>query len=393
MTQFKKKKISKDIVWIIDVWSYKIRVAICEYKRWSIKVLAFSEKRQSSDDIINNEIVNLEWVCDNIDLAIKKAEKEAWYKVENIVLNSVFSEIFFYSNKNSFHRQHDLKIISEIELENIFSKIEENYLYKLEDLELIISNISEIKLDSKVVETPLKETWKDLHFNMLNVFIPKSNFELINYIWTYCSKEVVKILPEEFCLAKIWEKNKEVVIINIGNSSSYITIKDNSWNIVWSLKIAVWIGSLIKKIKEVSDFSRAEIIKKIDRDDFYTKEKKEFLDIYSFLIVEALKDILWDKTCPNNFFIIGWGWSNNFFKNYFKKLDLYSMWLKITSKIKFILPDLKKLTTIENVEEILNKSNLNIISMIITYAKIIKQKESFVEKLLEKTLRKLIKKM
>jgi hypothetical protein len=50
--------------------------------------------------------------------------------------------------------------------------------------------------------------------------------------------------------------------------------------------------------------TRSEIIKKIDRDDFNLKEKKDFLEIYSYLIIESLKEILKDKICPNNFFII-----------------------------------------------------------------------------------------
>jgi hypothetical protein len=37
-----------------------VRVAICKFTSENIKLLGFSEKRQSSSDIVNNEIKNLE---------------------------------------------------------------------------------------------------------------------------------------------------------------------------------------------------------------------------------------------------------------------------------------------------------------------------------------------
>jgi hypothetical protein len=45
--------------------------------------------------------------------------------------------------------------------------------------------------------------------------LSKNNIELLNYISKYLKKDLVKILPEEFCLSKIWEKKKEVTIIDI----------------------------------------------------------------------------------------------------------------------------------------------------------------------------------
>jgi hypothetical protein len=37
---------------------------------------------------------------------------------------------------------------------------------------------------------------------------------------------------------------------------------------------------------------RAEIIKKIDRDDLFKNEKKEFLKVYVYLIEKALEEIM-----------------------------------------------------------------------------------------------------
>jgi len=402
MTTFKSKKITSEIVTIIDIWSYKVRVAICEFTSDNIKLLGFAEKRQSSEDIINNEIKNLEWVCENISLAVKKAENKAKIKTEKIAINPVFADTFFYSKKSSHIRKDKFKLIDEAELKkiiiwieelNYFSatkKIYENYLYPTSDLDIIVSNISEIKLDSKVTKDPLQQNWEIISFNLLNIFISKNNIELLNYVSKYLKKDLVKILPEEFCLSKIWEKKKEVVIIDVWNSSSYITVKDSSSNIYWSLKINVWIESLVKKIKEKSDFSRAEIIKKINRDDFFIEEKKDFLDIFVFLIAQNLKEIMWDNITPNNFYIIGWWWNNSFLKNYIEKYD-FSKFIKIKPKIKFIVPNVSKIWKIENVEEILNKSNLNLIAMILTYRDILKHSQDKVELFLQESIKEIIK--
>ena len=402
MTTFKKKKIKSEILAIIDIWSYKIRVAICEFSMENVKLLGFAEKRQSNIDIVNNEIINLEWVCENISLAVKKAEDNAKTKVTKMAINPVFSDTFFHSKNISHLRSDKYKLIDEHELKTIVNKVEEisylsatkkifkNYLYPTSDLEIIVSNVSEIKIDNEVIKSPLQQNWEIVVFNLLNIFLSKNNIELLNYISKYLKKDLVKILPEEFCLSKIWEKKKEVTIIDIWNSSSYVTVKDSSWNVFWSLKINVWIESLIKRIGENSNFSRAEIIKKINRDDFFIKEKKEFLDIYVFLIAESLKEIMWRNITPNNFFIIGWGWNNSFLKNYIEKYD-FSKTIKIKPKLKFIVPNISKIWKIENVEEILNKSNLNLIAMILTYRDILKHSEDKVEVFLQESIKEIIK--
>jgi len=408
MNNFKTKKIDSQIIAIIDLWSYKIRVAICEFKKNNldkqkeqIKLLAFAEKRQSVWDIKSNQINDIESVCENIEIAIKKAEKQAKIKVNDFLINSTFSHSFLESSKINYKREKKDKQIDINELKTILKavekqsielhtkKIEEKYLYKKQDLDLILNNISNISINKEQTSSLLWLNWEKISFFITNVFISKSSNQNLNYISKYLNKNLLKVIPEEFSLTKLWEKDKDIVILNIWNTSSYIIIKDEQANIIWSIKIEVWIESLIEKIRENTWLTRSEIIKKIDRDDFAKKEKKEFLEIYSFLIIEVLKEIIKDKICPNNFFIIWWGWNNNFFKNYFKKIDFQKHWLKITKSIKYIIPDVKKIAKIENVEDILNKSNLNIISQIITYNFLLQKQETTIEKITKKIIEKL----
>ncbi len=402
MTNFKKNKINSQILAIIDLWSYKIRVAICEFKKdEKIKLLGFAEKRQSRWDIISNKILNIENVAENIKIAIKKAEEISNIKIKEIIINSTFSQSFLESSTINFKRKDKNKKLDKTELKTILKEVEKKsinlqelrlqkkYLYKKKDLEIILNDISNIIIDNNTNTELLNSKWEKYWFFLTNVFIEKSSLEVINYISKYINKNIITIIPEEFSLTKLWEKNKDIVIIDIWNSSTYIIIKNNIWNIIWSIKLDVWIESLIEKIKENTELTRTEIIKKIDRDDFSKKEKKEFLEIYSYLIIQALKEILKDKVCPSNFFVIWWWWNNSFFKNYFKRIDFSKEWLKITNKIKYALPEIKKIANIENIEDILNKSNLNLISIILTYNFLLNKKENIVEKITKEIIKKL----
>jgi len=373
MSKFIKNKINSDIITIIDLWSYKIRVAICEFlknnsNKESIKLLAFTEKRQSIWDIETNTIKNLDNICENIQIAIKKAEKIAKIKTNKVAINSSFMASFLENSILNYKRKNKNNIINIDELKNILKDIEtksiknqvkriqDKYDYSYKNLDIILNDISNINIDNELTSKLVWFSWEKISFNITNIFMPKSNFDTINYIERYLKIKITKILPEEFSLTRLWKKQKDIVIINIWNSSSYITIKDKNWNIVWSIKIDVWIEKLINNIKINSQLTRSEIIKKLNRDDFYKQEKKDFLDIYSFLILQSLKEIVKEKICPNNFFIIWWWWNNNFFKNYLKKINFMDYWIKITKQIKFILPDIKKIAKIDNVEDILNKS-------------------------------------
>ena len=400
MNNFKKKNINSEILAIADIWSYKIKIAIIKILKDKIELLSFSEKRQSIWDIENNQIQNLDSVCENISLAIKKAEEKAQVKTDSLIINSTFSQSFLESKKINYKRKNnkqidkeELKIIlEEVEKKVIKSNIkniEANFLQSKNNLELIINHISNIYIDWKNTDNILWENWEKISFFITNIFLQKNSLENINYIEKYLNKKIIKIIPEEFSLTRLWEKQKDVVIIDIWNSSSYIIIKNEKWDIIWARKVNIWIEKLVNKIKKNSSLTRSEIIKKIDRDDFAKQEKKEFLEIFSFILIEAIKSIIKDKVCTNNFFILWWWWNNSFFKNYFKKINFTKFDLKISGNIKFILPDVKKIAKIENVEEILNKSNLNLISLILSYKFLLDKKQNLIENLASKIIKNL----
>jgi hypothetical protein len=59
---------------------------------------------------------------------------------------------------------------------------------------------------------------------------------------------------------------------------------------------------LIKRIRENYNLARSEIIKKFD-ENIFEKEKTEFLEVLSDILIITLEDILKFDICPNDFFI------------------------------------------------------------------------------------------
>jgi preprotein translocase subunit SecE len=399
MNWFKVKKINPHrLITLVNVWSYKVRVAVCSFSFSSIKILGYWEKRQSRLDIVNNEINNITGVCETIKQAILKAEFKAWVKVDEIIINPFFTNTFYYSktisyrNTNSdleFWNEEVFEIISYVEdisIKSILREIEENFWFSIDDLSLILSNISDLNIDWNKVKTLYWEKWEDIKIKILNTFIWKTNYEIIENIAMYLDKKVLKIIPEEYAITKLWEKWKELVFIDIWNSSTSVSVKDKNDNLKWAVRLDVWIWDLVKEISKTYWKSRWEIIKRLDRDDLFKKEKENFLILFMDIIIEWLKDILsWD-ICPNNFIIVWW-WANNIFiKDYFIKKDFNSLWVKMLKKVNFVSASIEEIRKITWVEDILNISNISIISQIITTNNILNSENDIMERALEKSI-------
>ena len=84
---FDVKQIEPKFVWIIDIWTYKIRVGICKVFNRNVELIWYWEKRQDLDDISLQEIKNKENVCENVRQALEKAEIDAKIKVKEVMIS------------------------------------------------------------------------------------------------------------------------------------------------------------------------------------------------------------------------------------------------------------------------------------------------------------------
>ncbi len=395
---FVKKEIKPKIVWIIDIWTYKIRVWICKILNRDIELVWYGEKRQDENYVIMQEIQNLEWISESIQQAIKKAEKDWDIEVDDIIINIPTESLFFESSKINHIRENQEKEIDENELYEIMNVVESISLkkhyknikasswYKKNDLKLLISNISEILVDGKKSKQILKESPKEINISLLNIFIPYSKYEVIQYISNAIWKKIINIIPCEFAVTWLFTKQKDMVIIDFWNSHTSVIVKE--WGVIrWAKKLSFGINDLIKHIRKNYNLTKNDIIRTIDLDRF-ANEKNEFLIIFKDILTLTLEEILGKKICPNKFCMIWW-WANKFVREFLQETNLNSNNLKIAWKIKFVSPKIDFLEDkITNNPEWIDtaKSNINIFAMIKTTLDFIKKDKDKIEKTLQKVI-------
>jgi len=384
---FKKQKIEANIIWIVDVWTYKARVAITKYQNRDLELIWYWEKRQ---DFINNCQENLSSITEAIRDSIKKAESVWKTNINELIINIPFQELFFETSKINYIRKDTSKEIDSEELKEIileiknislkkaFKNIKQDYSYDKNQLKLIICNISNIIIDKIETKKILWKNPKEINISILNIFIPETKYDNIEQIAKNLDKKIIKILPSEYAVAKLDYNKKNVVIIDLGSCHTSIIVKQKG-NIIWAKKISVWIRELIIEISKKYSKTRAEVIDMID-EDLFLEEKQKFLEIFRDVITISLEEILWDKICPSNFFMIGW-WSNKFVKKYISELDFNDYWLKTTKKISFITPNIEYLDDIDS-----SKSNLNIFSMMKWSLDFIKRQKDPIEDTLKQIM-------
>ncbi len=398
---FIKKEIKPKIIWIIDIWTYKIRVWICEIINRDVELIWYWEKRQDDGYIVMQELQNLEWISDNIAQAIIKAENDWNIKVEDIIINIPTPNLFCEFSKINHIREDTSKKIDTKELYKLLEIVESRALkkhyksiknhsgYKKNDLKLLISNITNILIDNKETKKLTWENPKEVNISLLNVFIPESKHETIKYIEKSINKNIINIIPSEFALTWLLEKIKDVVIIDLWNSHISITVKKHN-NIIWVKKLSFGINDLIKQIRKNYNLTKNDIIESIE-DNIFLPEKLKFLTIFKDILTITLEEILWKKVCPNDFFMLGW-WANKFIKNYLSNVDFHDSNLKMVWNISFIKPniDVPHFKTEDNPEWIDNaKSNINIFAMIKTTLNFIKRDKNKIEKTLKKVVKDL----
>lgn len=393
---FNTKKIEPKYIWMIDIWTYKIRVGICKVFNRNVELIWYWEKRQDLNDIYLQEIKNVENVCENIKQAVEKAEIDAKMKIKEFMVNIPTSNIFFESSSINYIKQDPekeideesmYKILKDIELnifKNHYKRIKSSSGYDKNDLKLIISNISNIMLDGETSKTLLWKKAKFIDATVLNIFITRTKFEIKNQLSNYIKKDVISIMPTEYALLWLFQDKKNIVIIDIWNSHTSIIVKRN-WLIIWVKKLTFWINDFIKTVRENYNLARSEIIRKID-ENIFEAEKEEFLENFWDILIITLEDILRFDVCPSDFFI-AWGWANKFIRDYLKELEFNKYNLRMVKKINIVSPSFDfiddKIT--ENPSWIDSaKSNINIYAMIKSTLDFIKKDKNKLERTIKR---------
>jgi cell division protein FtsA len=380
---------SKKII-LIDVWTYKVKTALCEYKNNEITVVSYAEKRQENSDIIWSEIANIEWVSDTVEKTLDRLLKDSKLNPNDIIINIPTSTIISSWKTLNYTRENFDENITIEELDYIIAKAEKEALdeakieiqnktgYSEVDMKLITSSITDINIDGFRVTNPIWFTWKNINLSVLNIFIPASRYNIINTIGSFLWKNILSIIPLEFSLPKIlsWSDYAydDVIFVDVWNTKSSLIIQKN-WVIIWFDKINLWINDLIKSIKEKTWETTIEIIKNIQKEDKYQKEKKEFLEVFEEWFIITLKEILKSNLVPYKILLSGW-WDNNFLREHILKINLSKHTLHSIKPFSFINIDFEKDIKINWEKKVFDKTNIWLLSMIIASKEIVQYKNN-----------------
>lgn len=399
---FISKLIPSKKVIIIDLWTYKIKTALCEYKNNEVLLLSYAEKRQDNSHIIGSEIANIEWVSESIEIAISKLLKNHNINPNDIIINIPTSSIISSKKDLSYIRTKPDENITLEELDYIIAKAERESLqeakidiknrtwYNEVDMKLITSSITTMSIDNFKVSNPIWFTGKEIKISILNIFIPASRYNILTTIWNSLWKNILSIIPLEFCMPKILGNTDfaydDVIFIDIGNTKSSLILQ-KAGVIIWFDKIDIWINDLIKSIKEKTWETNIEIINKLQQDNQYIAEKNEFLSVWEEWFILTIKEIFASNLIPYKIFLSG-GWDNKFMRDYIKNIDLNKYSLHSLKPFVFIDVDLEKDIPIIWDMKVFDKTSYGILSMIIASPEVINYKNNPVLSIIKNFLEK-----
>lgn len=399
---FINKIIPSKKILLIDVGTYKVKAALCEYKNNEVFILNYAEKKQEASDILNGEITNIEWVSNTIEQTLNKILQNEKVNPHDIIINIPTTTIISSSKELNYTRSKSEENINIDELDYIVAKAEREALsdakqqiynktwYTEVDMKLITSSITDINIDGFRVTNPLWFTGKNIKLSLLNIFIPASKYNIMNTIWNYLNKNILSIIPLEFSIPKLiaaWEyAYDDILFIDIGNTKSSIIIQ-KAGVILWFDKIHLWIHDLIKTIKEKTNETTIEIIKNLQKSNMYQKEKQDFLEIWEEWFIISIKEILKSHLVPHKIFLSGWG-DNEFIRTYIENIDLSKHLLHTLKPFVFIQPNYETDIDIQWDKDIFNKTNLWLLSMILASKDIVQYKNNPLLSLIKNFLEK-----
>ncbi len=392
---------SKKVI-LIDVGTYKVKIALCEYKNNEINILSYAEKKQEASDIIGSEIANIEWISNTIAICLDKLLQEKNINPHDMVINIPTSTIISCGKNLHYTRSIPDQSVTIEELDYIIAKAEKEALdeaknqiqnktgYSEVDMKLITSSITEINIDGFKVSNPLWFTGKNIYLSLLNIFIPASRYHIIHTIANYLEKNILSIIPLEFSLPKVLSSgdyaHDDVLFIDIWNTKTSLIIQ-KAGVIIGFDKVNLWIHDLIKTIKEKTGETTIEVIKNIPDESKYIQEKKEFLSVWEEWLIITLKEILPWSLIPYKILLSGGG-DNLFVREHISKINLSKYGLHSLKPFSFIHIDFEKDIKINGDKKIFDKTNIWLLSMIIASKEVIQYKNNPILSIIKNFLEK-----
>lgn len=389
---------SKKIFTIVDIWTYKIRCNIIEIEKNNVTILGYGEKKQEPSDFEFSEIINIDNVSKNLKIAIKKAESAAKEQTKEIIINNATGRVFYIRENTEFERRQ-WNPINKSELKQILTKLLfslktmdrplQSWVYWTKDMRLILWNIRKVEVDGKAVSNLIFQDGKEISISMNQFFMESGKHEMLKRLASNIDKKLGLIIPYENSIKDLVNElsdTRDYMAINIGNAKTTIVVV-RSGEILATNYFNIGIGELIDDISKSYKVTNIKAIKTIDTDGNYNKEKLDFYKIWEQALKITLESTLWNSVCPHEVFVFWWGY-NKFIEENLENISFHNTRIKMRKNISLLKIDERKKDFLHGKYQLDVKSNLSLISMIISTMKYFKWSENEMVHMLQKLLKK-----
>jgi len=349
--KFTHKTIPTHRVLLIDIGSYKIKTALCEYKNSHVHFLAYAEKKQEMFHIKNGEIKNISGVFGTLQKTLEKIEPLLHLPYEisiNIPTPTLIaSTADFFRVRPVAETPVDLREVGELiditqqeALRESAAQIYEQTGYLDIHTKVVTSSLIDLKIDEKNIKNPLGKTGKRISLRVLNLFMPASVYDQIGHFEKMLGRHILSFIPMEYCLPKLLSTRKQSsqdsIFLDIGNAKTSVVVQ-KAGHIVGMSTFPIGIEDLTKSIQKDGTQSRVAIISQLSDPTTFVEHKKRFFQVWEAGFLLALKDILPSNLVPYQIMITGGG---GFLREYIQKIDLRSYMMHALKPFEFLEIDL-----------------------------------------------------
>lgn len=316
----------------LDIWSFKVKVLVCKIDWQELRIIWSSSIRQSKKDMLYWEITDISSVSKSIQKAISKACQNLENIPKDIIVLYNSSELVYdFTSVNYVRKDKDSSItmkeiddmIEDVELrwlDKVKSKTE-NRLWIVEaEMKLITTSITWIYVDWQRISNPIGFAWKNVKFNLINVFCPIWRFNTISNIIRDIELNLISVVPLPICLPKLVEESPynydSNIFIDFWYSKTTIILQNNSEIIGFNI-LNFWYSIVEDVLKDNLNLSYLNIEAILaDIDNQYDNHKAILDEIFEF-IIDAI--YIWITDIEKSFFVknifVSWAWVNEKLKS------------------------------------------------------------------------------
>lgn len=290
----------------IDVGSFRVRVGVYALENSELQELSHASVRQNRKHFRDTAIVDMRGVTQTIEQAIIQASQSLDVIPEHAILSFSSWDLVYDSMTTQYMRVDTDAVLTMQELDTMIKRIESQSYARarekakrqktifLDDLRLVSSTIVSVSIDGKKVLNPLGMTGARVTLNLLNIFAPSSEFNILRSIVASIDKKIISLIPTPLILPKIIEvtsyAQEPSCIIDIWYMHTSVIVMENN-EIKTFASFSVWSQMLMEMIHDLQkhfSFLHIENILTSEQEmleEWYQKMAEDFF--------EYILDVIW----------------------------------------------------------------------------------------------------